>query len=73
MCFIDYCIVKVGSDRADRSHTARRPRLAEYLPNVVTADDRDARRPGCARARFARRRYSQWRYDDLYPTVHVSN
>lgn len=41
----------------------------EYLPNVVTVDDRDARRPGCACAACL----PQWRYDDLYPTVHVSN
>lgn len=41
LCCIGYCIVKAGSDRAGRSHTA--PRVREYLPNVVTGDDRDVR------------------------------
>lgn len=54
MCFISYCIVEIGSDRANRSHTAWYRRagclVREYLPSVVTVDDRDVRRPGCARA-----------------------
>lgn len=52
--------MEVKSDRATRSHTAAHrsggPAQAaagpatsrEYLPNVVTGDDRDPRRPGCA-------------------------
>lgn len=70
MWFIGYCIVEVGSDRAGRSHTARRLR-----PGIF-AERRDSRRSRCAPPGERRRRRRPPLNGDttiLCPTVHVSN
>lgn len=66
VCLIGYCIVKVGSDRAARSHTAHR-----HVRGIF-AKCRD-----CLRSRFAPPGVSlrplQWRYDLYQRAVRCSN